>query len=57
MAYIISRLREPSTYAGLAAVAAAFGVAIPVEWVQALSALGVAIAGVVAMVLPERAKE
>lgn len=55
MSYLLSRLREPSTYAGIAAVAAAFGLAIPGEWVQAVSGLGVAVAGVVAVAMPERA--
>jgi hypothetical protein len=54
MEYVISRLREPSTYAGMAALVAAFGLAVPTEWVQALSALGVAVGGVLAIVLRER---
>jgi hypothetical protein len=54
MEYIVSRLREPSTYAGLAAIVAAFGLAVPAEWVQALSALGVAVGGVLAVVMRER---
>lgn len=54
MTYLLSRLREPSTYAGLAALAGAFGVSIPIAWVQALSGLGVAIAGVLAVVVPEK---
>jgi hypothetical protein len=54
MDYIVSRLREPSTYAGMALLAAAFGLAVPAEWVQALSALGMAVGGVVAVVMRER---
>ncbi len=54
MDYRISRLREPSTYAGLAAIAAAFGMAVPAEWMTAVSALGVAVGGVLAVVLGEQ---
>lgn len=53
MSYILSRLREPSTYAGAAAIAAAFGLSVSAEWVQAVSALGAAVAGVAAVVLKE----
>lgn len=55
MSYLISRLREPSTYAGIAALAAALGLSVSAEWVQAVSALGAAVAGVVAMAMKERA--
>lgn len=53
MSYILSRLREPSTYAGAAAIAAAFGLSVSAEWVQAVSALGAAVAGVAAVVMRE----
>lgn len=56
MAYLISRLREPSTYAGLAGLAAAFGFVVPAEWVQAAAGLGVALGGVLAVVVPEAQK-
>lgn len=50
----LARLKEPSTYAGFAALAAVFGVGIaPVE-MQSISLIGSAIAGVIAMFLPER---
>jgi hypothetical protein len=54
MAYLISRLREPSTYAGAAAIAAAFGLVIPGEWMQAGVAAGVALGGVLAVIVPEQ---
>lgn len=49
---IVSRLKEPSTWAGLGAIAVAFGIDSTVvsAWVQALAAL----VGAVAVVLPER---
>lgn len=56
MAYLISRLREPSTYAGLAGLAAAFGFVVPAEWAQAAAGLGVALGGVLAVVVPEAQK-
>lgn len=45
-AYIIARLREPSTYAGIASFLAAAGVAIAPELWEALTTVGVALAGV-----------
>lgn len=54
MDYLISRLREPSTYAGLAALLASLGVSVPAPWVQAVSAVGVALAGAAALFLPEK---
>ena len=54
MPYLIARFREPSTYAGIAALLASLGVSVPAPWVQAVSALGVAMAGVVALFLPEK---
>ena len=53
MSPILRRLREPSTWAGLAALAAIFGVPVPPgvpEAVGTLVAAGAAVAGVL---LPE----
>ncbi|MEO5336887.1 MAG: hypothetical protein H7841_08335 [Magnetospirillum sp. WYHS-4] len=50
---IIDRLKEPSTWAGIAAIAAAAGVHLePGVW-QIISTAGVAIAGTVAMIRKE----
>ena len=54
MPYLIARLREPSTYAGIAALLASLGVSVPSGWIQAVSALGVALAGAAALFLPEK---
>lgn len=54
MSYIIARLREPSTYAGLAALLAAFGVSIAPEKMTAVVSLVTALAGVAAVFLPDR---
>lgn len=47
-AYLLRRLREPSTWAGLALV---LGVSLPAEAAQ----LGATLAGLVAVLLPEGA--
>lgn len=54
MSYLIARFREPSTYAGIAALLASLGVSVPAPWVQAVSAVGVALAGAAALFLPEK---
>ena len=54
MAYWVARFREPSTYAGIAALLASLGVSVPSGWIQAVSALGVALAGAAALFLPEK---
>lgn len=52
--FVLHRLREPSTYAGLAGLAAALGVAEPLY--QAGAAVVMAIAGLAAVLLGEQAK-
>jgi len=52
---IIARLKEPSTYAGLAGVAAAFGLGTE-DW-QTISMALAGICGVIAMVLREKGAE
>lgn len=51
--FVLTRLREPSTYAGFAGLAAAVGVADPIY--QAASAVVMAVAGLVAVLLAEKA--
>lgn len=50
--FVIGRLREPSTYAGFAGLAAAFGIADPVY--QAASSVVMALAGLAAILLAEK---
>jgi hypothetical protein len=50
--FILNRLREPSTYAGFAGLAAAFGIAEPLY--QAAAAVVMAVAGLAAIVLAEK---
>jgi hypothetical protein len=54
MNYLLARLREPSTYAGLAALLAAFGVTIAPEKMTAIVSLATALAGAAAVFLPDR---
>jgi hypothetical protein len=51
---IVDRFREPSTWAGLAALIGLFGVNVPSETVHAVSDVGMALAGLAAVFLPER---
>ncbi len=50
--FILKRLREPSTYAGLSGLAGALGIAEPLY--QAASAVVMAVAGLAAIVLAEK---
>lgn len=53
MQYLLARAKEPSSYAGLATLLGMMGVSIaPVEWQAIVGAL-TAIAGLLAVVLPE----
>jgi hypothetical protein len=54
MKYLINRLKEPSTYAGLAALLAAFGVSIDPGMLQAVVAVATAIAGLASILVGEK---
>jgi hypothetical protein len=54
MSYILARLKEPSTYAGLAAILSAFGIGLAPEYWEAIASIGVGAAGLAAVVLAER---
>lgn len=49
---IANRLKEPSTWAGLGILAALFG--IPAEHINAVTQAGAALAGAVAIFMPEK---
>lgn len=49
--FVLKRLREPSTYAGFAGLAAAVGIAEPLY--QAVSAVVMAVAGLAAVLMSE----
>lgn len=52
---ILKRLREPSTFAGLAALAVVLGV--PIGTADAVAQVVGAVAGLLAVILPERVNQ
>lgn len=52
--YILGRLREPSTWAGAAALFAVLGRPLPVPVVDALPHIGAALAALLAVLVPDR---
>jgi hypothetical protein len=52
--FVLSRLKEPSSYAGLSGIALAFGISTEFYSVAATAVAGVA--GLVAFILAEKAK-
>jgi hypothetical protein len=54
ISWIGARLREPSTYAGLAAVLAVFHLSTDSGLVHSLTMIGMGIGGLVSFVLPEQ---
>lgn len=54
MQTILARLREPSSWAGIAALVGIFGIKIAPEQLQAIIALLSAGAGAAAVFMPER---
>jgi hypothetical protein len=53
VAYLLARLREPSTYAGLGGLFAAFGLHPNAEVIGAIVNAAVAAAGLAAVLIPE----
>ncbi|GBF56451.1 hypothetical protein PbB2_00107 [Candidatus Phycosocius bacilliformis] len=54
MRYVLDRLKEPSTYAGLAALAAAFGVHVDGQVLQASFGVATAAAGLASVLIKEK---
>lgn len=54
MNYILGRLREPSAYAGIAAILAAFNINVPNETWGLIVQIGMAAAGLIATFVPDR---
>lgn len=54
MQYIVNRLKEPSTYAGLAAVLAALGLHVDPGILQAAVAVATGLAGLASVLLAEK---
>lgn len=53
--FVVARLQEPSTYAGLGALLAAAGIHVNDMVVQAFIQVLVSVAGLVAVLMPEKA--
>jgi len=52
---VADRLKEPSTYAGVAVLAGLFGVHVTPEAYQGVLAVASSVAGIVAIFMPEKA--
>lgn len=53
---LANRFKEPSSWAGIAAVASVVGIHLDPNLAQALTLLGAGVAGVVAFFVPEKSK-
>jgi hypothetical protein len=51
---LVDRLKEPSSWAAIAAAFAAFGITIPNDWVHAISLVGAGLASILGIVLKEK---
>ena len=52
VSYILARLGEASTYAGVAALLGGFHISVPATTLGAVTQVGIALAGALAVVLP-----
>ncbi len=53
MNYIINRLKERSTWLGIISLATGIGLSINPDWVEAIIAAGVGLAGLVGIATPD----
>ena len=53
MRFLLSRLREPSTYAGIAALLGGFGLTLDAGIIQNVALAGTGLAGLAAAFMPE----
>ena len=56
MAYVLARLKEASTWRGIALLLTAFGVQIAPEVQDAIISVGIAVAGAVGVLFPDSTK-
>lgn len=56
MSYLIDRAREASTWRGLVMLATAFGVTLDAAKTEAIIAAGMALAGLIAVLVPDSRK-
>lgn len=57
ISYIASRIREPSTWAGLGTALTGVGVTVSPEHWQAIMGLGMGIGGMIAVLFPDGSKQ
>ena len=56
MSYLLARLKEASTWRGIALLLTAFGVQIAPEVQEAVISVGIAVAGAVGVLFPDSTK-
>jgi hypothetical protein len=52
--WLVHRLREPTTYAGLGVLLAGFGLHDSASWANAITTTAMGLAGIAAMVMAEK---
>jgi len=52
--YVISRLREPSTWVGLGSLLTGLGIAIAPEYWDAITSVGLSVGGLIAVLVSEK---
>ena len=57
LAFVVSRMKERSTWLGLVGILSSFGVALQPEYVEAIASIGVALSGVVLVLTRDLTKE
>lgn len=56
MAYLLARLKEASTWRGIALLLTAFGIQVAPEVQEAVISVGIAVAGAVGVLFPDSTK-
>ena len=56
MAYLLARLKEASTWRGIALLLTAFGVHVAPEVQEAVISVGIAVAGAIGVLFPDSTK-
>lgn len=54
LSMLITRLKEPSTWAGIGTLITGVGIAIAPELWQAITAIGLGVGGLLAVLIPEQ---
>ena len=54
VSFLIDRLKEPSTWAGIGTLLTGVGIALKPELWQAITAVGLTVGGLLAVLIPEK---